>query len=204
MFAIQAAIALLGPKDNDFEPKINSIRDRSFALVAKVATAVGIVAQAFADRPYAGPRDDESHAEMLLRMITGNESHPEGHVDVMNQLLTLQADHSAGNAGTFTSRVVTSTKAEPEAVVSAAIGALSGPAHGGATDGSLRLFMEIGDPNKAESEIGKRLDDSSKLELSYTDNSQENVGFAGLPMDIVYSYTDIYNLKYHGASPIGP
>jgi citrate synthase len=143
--------------------KINSIRDRSLALVAKVATAVGIVAQAFTDRPYSGPRDDESHAEMLLRMITGNESHPEGHVDVMNQLLTLQADHSAGNAGTFTSRVVTSTKAEPEAVVSAAIGALSGPAHGGANEGSLRLFMEIGDPDKAEVEIGKRLDDKFKI-----------------------------------------
>ena len=163
MFAIQAAIALLGPKDNDFEPKINSIRDRSLALVAKVATAVGVVAQAYTDRPYAGPRDDESHAEMLLRMITGNEIHPEGHVDVMNQLLTLQADHSAGNAGTFTSRVVTSTKAEPEAVVSAAIGALSGPAHGGANEGSLRLFMEIGDPNNAEVEIGKKLDDKFKI-----------------------------------------
>ena len=42
--------------------------------------------------------------------------------------------------------------------------------------------------------IGKRLDDGSKLEFTYTNNSQENIGFAGLPMDIVYSYTDIYNL----------
>ena len=51
--------------------------------------------------------------------------------------------------------------------------------------------------------LGKRLDDGSKLELSYTDNSQENVGFAGLPMDIVYSYTDIYNFKYHRVTPLG-
>jgi citrate synthase len=35
----------------------------------------------------------------------------------MNALMVLQADHSAGNASTFTSRVVASTKAEPEAVV---------------------------------------------------------------------------------------
>ena len=52
--------------------------------------------------------------------------------------------------------------------------------------------------------IGKRLDDGSKLELTYTDNSQENIGFAGLAMDIVYSYTDIYNLKYHRVTPFGP
>ena len=52
--------------------------------------------------------------------------------------------------------------------------------------------------------LGKRLDDGSKLEFSYTDNSQENIGFAGLAMDIVYSYTDIYNLKYHRVTPLGP
>ena len=52
--------------------------------------------------------------------------------------------------------------------------------------------------------LGKRLDDGSKLEVSYTDNSQKNIGFAGLPMDIVYSYTDIYNLKYHRITPYGP
>jgi hypothetical protein len=40
--------------------------------------------------------------------------------------------------------------------------------------------------------LGKRLDDGSKLEFTYTNNSQENIGFAGLPMDIVYSYTDIF------------
>ena len=52
--------------------------------------------------------------------------------------------------------------------------------------------------------LGKRLDDGSKLEFSYTNNSQENIGFAGLPMDIVYSYTDIYSLKYHRVIPFGP
>ena len=50
--------------------------------------------------------------------------------------------------------------------------------------------------------LGKRLDDGSKLEFTYTNNSQENIGFAGLAMDIVYSYTDIYNLKYHRVTPL--
>ena len=58
---------------------------------------------------------------------------------------------------------MTSTKAEPEAVVSAAIGALSGPAHGGANEHSLRLFMEIGDPAGAGPKIQRLLEDKYKI-----------------------------------------
>ena len=131
-------------------------------LVAKVGHLVGIIAQARAGRPYDGPFICESHASMMLRMLTGKEPSPL-HLRAMNALLILQADHSAGNASTFTARVVTSTKAEPEAVVAAAIGALSGPAHGGANEASLRLFEQIGDPKKAEEQIQRLLDDKFKI-----------------------------------------
>src|SRR5690606_33003065 len=133
MFALQSAVAALGPNDNDFERKVESVQDRGLALVAKVGHLVGIIAQAVEGRDYDGPWVGESFAHMMLRMITGQEPSPE-HERVMNALLILQADHSAGNASTFTSRVVTSTKAEPEAVCAAGIGALSGPAHGGANE----------------------------------------------------------------------
>jgi citrate synthase len=48
-------------------------------------------------------------------------------------------------------------------VVSSAIGALSGPAHGGANEASLRLFMEIGDPARAERMIERLMDDKYKI-----------------------------------------
>jgi 2-methylcitrate synthase len=162
MFALQAAAATLGPRDNDFEPKVATVEARGMAAVAKMGHLVGILAQAADGRPYDGPRAGESHAEMMLRMITGKPPSP-AHVYVMNALLILQADHSAGNASTFTSRVVASTKAEPEAVLSAAIGALSGPAHGGANEQSLRLFEQIGDPRQAKSQIERMLDDHFKI-----------------------------------------
>jgi citrate synthase len=162
MFALQAATALMGPQDNDFEPKVQTVQERGMALIAKVGHLVGIIAQARAGRPYDGPYVGESHARMMLRMITGKD--PSAlHERVMNALLILQADHSAGNASTFTARVVTSTKAEPEAVVAAAIGALSGPAHGGANEASLRLFQQIGDPKQAEEKIQRLLDDKFKI-----------------------------------------
>lgn len=162
MFALQAAVATLGPRDNDFERKVDTVETRGLQLVAKVGHLVGVLAQAVADRPYEGPRKGESHATFMVRMLTGQE--PTAlQVRIMDALLILQADHSAGNASTFTSRVVTSTKAEPEAVVSAAIGALSGPAHGGANEASLRLFMEMGDADKATPKIERLLEDKYKI-----------------------------------------
>lgn len=162
MFALQAAAATLGPLDNDFEPRVATVEARGMAAVAKMGHLVGVLAQAVAGRPYEGPRAGEPHAQMMLRMITGKEPSPL-HLRVMDALLILQADHSAGNASTFTSRVVASTKAEPEAVLSAAIGALSGPAHGGANEQSLRLFERIGDPQQAKPQVERMLDDHFKI-----------------------------------------
>ena len=162
MFALQAAVATLGPMDNDFEQKVNTVTDRGLSLIAKVGHLVGVIAQAADGREYTGPLQGESHARMLVRMITG-ETPTDLQVRVMNALLILQADHSAGNASTFTARVVTSTKSEPEAVVSAGIGALSGPAHGGANEASLRLFERIGRPDEAEAKITELLDEKFKI-----------------------------------------
>ena len=162
MFALQAAAAALGPMDNDFESKVDAVQARGMALIAKVGHLVGVIAQAAAGHPYDCPKAGESHSEMLLRMVTGQK--PSAlNLRVMNALLILQADHSAGNASTFTSRVVTSTKAEPEAVLSSAIGALSGPAHGGANEQSLRLFEGMGDPRGAKPKIEQMLADHYKI-----------------------------------------
>ncbi|MEZ4554006.1 MAG: citrate/2-methylcitrate synthase [Dehalococcoidia bacterium] len=163
MFALQSAVAALGPKTNDFpQDDFAGATNRGIDLIAKVGHLVGIIAQASAGRPYEGPRPGESHATMMLRMITGAEP-SDLHIRTMDALLNLQADHSAGNASTFTTRVVTSTKAEPEAVVSAAIGALSGPAHGGANEQSLRLFDQIGSTQNAEAEVPRMLDAKVKI-----------------------------------------
>lgn len=158
MFALQAAVAALAPKSNGFDQTdFKAAQERGIALTGKVGHLVGVIAQAVAGRPYDGPRPGESHASMTLRMITGRDPSPL-HERVMNALLILQADHSAANAGTFTTRVVTSTRAEPESVVSAAIGSLSGPAHGGANEASIRLFMEIGSPANVKAVLNPMLE----------------------------------------------
>lgn len=151
MFALQAAVAVLAPKTNDFDQMdFVAAQERGIALTAKVGHLVGVIAQAAAGRPYDGPKPGETHAHMVLRMITGTDPSPL-HEHTMNALLVLQADHSSANVGTFTARVVTSSRAEPESVISSAIGALSGPAHGGANEAAIRLFVQIGSPENVES-----------------------------------------------------
>ena len=51
--------------------------------------------------------------------------------------------------------------------------------------------------------LGTLLSDGSKLEVNYSNNRQDKVGYPGLMMDIVYSYTDMYTLKYHRVTPLG-
>ncbi len=51
--------------------------------------------------------------------------------------------------------------------------------------------------------LGTLLTDGSKFEINYSNNRQDEVGYPGLKMDITYSYTDMYTLKYHRVTPIG-
>jgi citrate synthase len=66
----------------------------------------------------------------------------------MDTDLVLHAEHGS-NASSFTARVVASTGANLHAAITAAIGALSGPAHGGAAENVMRMIREIGEPAEA-------------------------------------------------------
>ena len=84
------------------------------------------------------PRPDLDHAANYLWMLTGDV--PDERVRAaINAYLVCTIDHGF-NASTFTARVVASTGADLGAVVTAALGALSGPLHGGAPSRALQLL----------------------------------------------------------------
>jgi len=66
----------------------------------------------------------------------------------VEQYLMLVIDHGF-NASTFTARVIASTGADLAACICGAIGAMSGPLHGGAPSRALDMLDEIGDPSRA-------------------------------------------------------
>ena len=93
------------------------------------------------------PRADLGHAANYLWMIHGEE--PTAQVArAIEQYLMLTVDHGF-NASTFTARVIASTGADLGAAIVGALGALSGPLHGGAPSRALDLLDAIGTPNRA-------------------------------------------------------
>ena len=80
----------------------------------------------------------------------------------MEVQLILHADHEL-NASTFAARVVASTLSDVYSAVTAAIGALKGPLHGGANEDVIRLLDEIGSPDKAEEFVKAKLAQKVKI-----------------------------------------
>jgi citrate synthase len=107
------------------------------------------------------PRDDLGYAANYLWMLTGTEPSAV-HVDAIQHYLISTIDHGF-NASTFTARVVASTGADLGASVVAAIGALSGPLHGGAPSRALALLDEIGSPDRIDDVVRPMIERGDKI-----------------------------------------
>jgi len=94
------------------------------------------------------PRRELGHAANYLYMLNGKESSPE-IVRALNTYLVLLADHGM-NASTFAARVIASTESDLISALVGAIGALKGPAHGGAPAAVIEQLELIGTADKAE------------------------------------------------------
>lgn len=94
------------------------------------------------------PDPSRSLAENLLYMLRGTTP-SQKHVQAMDVSLILYAEHEY-NASTFTARVVTSTLSDLHSAITAAIGALKGPLHGGANERVMEVLQEVGSADRAE------------------------------------------------------
>ena len=145
MADLQAGLATLGPKWGlrqlvDIEPE-----DARDDLARLSAAALSIVAQAArgADRPRvpdAAVRQGENAAAQFLIRWRG-EADPR-HVQAVDTYWVSAAEHGL-NSSTFCARVAASTGADCAAAMSSAVGALSGPLHGGAPTRVLKMLDEV-------------------------------------------------------------
>lgn len=85
-----------------------------------------------------------SHAANFLWMLKGEKPSADA-AKLLDTDLVLHAEHGS-NASSFAARVVIGTEANIHAAMTAAVAALSGPAHGGAAEDVMRMAQEIGDP----------------------------------------------------------
>jgi citrate synthase len=101
------------------------------------------------------------HAANYLYMLTGTA--PEAaHAKALTAYLILGMEHGM-NASTFSARVTLSTQSDLHAAVSAAIGTMKGPLHGGAPSEVIAMLEEIGTKERAEPWMRSLLDRGGRL-----------------------------------------
>src|SRR2546423_1510722 len=148
MYALQAAVAAMGmfyPSRDVTNAQSNW--ESTIRLVAKLPTVVAAFHRYRYGDEAIDPRDDLDHAANFYYMLFEREPSPAIR-KVIDACLILHAEHTM-NASTFSGRVTASTLANPYTVVSAAIGTLTGPLHGGANEEALDMLEEVGDIKKA-------------------------------------------------------
>lgn len=95
--------------------------------------------------------DDATLGEQFLHLLHGARP-ARLDADVMRTSLVLYAEHEF-NASTFTARVCASTQSDMASCITAAIGALRGPLHGGANEAAMDLLAQWSTPDQAEDGI---------------------------------------------------
>jgi citrate synthase len=105
-----------------------------------------------------------STAENILRMIRPTGEYTEMEAKVLDICLVLHAEHGGGNNSTFTTHVISSSGSDTYSTISAAVGSLKGPKHGGANlavismlDDLKKHVKDITNPNEVEDYLTKVL-----------------------------------------------
>ncbi len=140
----------------------------AFRLVSKIPTVAAASYKYSIGQPFVYPRNDLGYAENFLHMLF---SVPCAEYEVspvlakaMDQILILHADHEQ-NASTSTVRLAGSSQANPFAAISAGIGALWGPSHGGANEAVLKMLYEIGSVDRINEYIARAKDPADPFRL---------------------------------------
>ncbi|MBW4040954.1 MAG: bifunctional 2-methylcitrate synthase/citrate synthase [Acidobacteria bacterium] len=149
MDVVRTAVSLLGALDRQAQDMSAAA---NLAKAERLLAAIPAIV-AYDQRRRRGlepvePRDDLDYSRNFLWMTFGTEP-TQTAADVFRISMILYAEHSF-NASTFTARVVTSTLSDLHSAVTAAVGALKGPLHGGANEAVMVAFDEIGSPEGAE------------------------------------------------------
>jgi len=144
MAALRTGVSMLSAQDPepDVTPEnAEGLLRKGRRITAQLPTVLAAYDRLRSGQEPVAPHDSLPHAENFLYMLTGEEP-DEVAAETFDAALTLHADHGL-NASTFTAMTVASTHADIYNAVTAGIGALSGPLHGGANQDVMETLIEI-------------------------------------------------------------
>jgi citrate synthase len=162
---VQSALAMLGPQwgfgelidisDEQARDDLARASVMALSFVAQSARGIG--------RPPVPQREIDTATSIPERFLLRwrGEADPR-HVKAIDAYWISAAEHGM-NASTFTARVVASTGADVAAALSAAVGALSGPLHGGAPSRVLKMLDDVEAAGDADAYVRDLLDRGDRL-----------------------------------------
>ena len=162
MDVLRTAVSVMGIYDPDAgdDSREANLR-KAVRIQAQVPTLVAAWSRIRKGKAPVAPNARLSLGGNLLYMLTGRK--PSALAEkAMDTALILHADHEL-NASTFAARVTVATLSDMYSGVVSGIGALKGPLHGGANVGVMRMLLEIGDVDRAETWIKNALAQKKRI-----------------------------------------
>jgi len=158
MDALRTAVSAWGAVSNlSWPPSVEQARALTTASPSALAAFVRI-------RAGLEPIEPDPSLDLVagfLYQLTGKPS-SSGNIKALDAYFMVGAEHSF-NASTFTARVVTSTRSDIASAVTAAIGTMKGPLHGGAPSEVVDQLSQIGSVDRAEEWLNDAIDRKERL-----------------------------------------
>jgi citrate synthase len=144
----RAVLALYSYDEHAEDLSLENILTQSINLIAGLPTIMVSAYQVkrrYYDKQsmfFHMPKPGQSTAEHILSTYRPDQKFTHEEAKLLDMCLLVHADHGGGNCSTFTTRVLSSSGTDTYAAISAAIGALKGPKHGGA---NLKVMGQLND-----------------------------------------------------------
>lgn len=162
MHVLRTLVSALGCYDS--KPNaidIPSIRDKALKILGQVPAMLMYFHHHRKGTPIVPPDKSMSFAESTLYMLNGKKPTPT-MAKALDVCLVLHTDHGLNNS-TFSARSVISTESDIYSAMTAAIGSLRGPLHGGANEGVMKMLNQIPTVDAAEKFIQDKLAKKDKI-----------------------------------------
>ena len=160
---LRTAVSMLGLHDLmlTLDQSLEATRRRAISITAKVGVIIAYFHRARNGLELPPVRQDLSEAGHFLYLLDGKEPSAK-KTETLDVAYVLHAEHGM-NASTFSARVTISTLTDIYSAITAAIGTLKGPLHGGANEGVIHMLQEIGSPDKVDAYIDQALAQKKKI-----------------------------------------
>jgi 2-methylcitrate synthase len=160
---LRTAVSMLGLHDPSvtIDSSVDATRRRAISTTAKIGVIIAYFHRARMGLDLPPVRKDLGEAAHFLYLLDGKDPTPK-KVQSIDVAYVLHAEHGM-NASTFSARVTIATLTDIYSALTAAIGTLKGPLHGGANEGVIHMLQEIGSLDQVDTYIEKALSEKKKI-----------------------------------------